>query len=136
MQKLGQSFYEKEHTKPLFNKLKILAVQNLFKFHCISEFSKIIKYRCPYTLFESINLSSRATSHNVILSNKTNTFLYEAARLWNTVQKHILTPDKGLETSLNLIKLRSKAIILQSQTADLRESWTPNNFLVNHLSKT
>ena len=31
-QKLGSSFFEKEHTKPLFNKHKILTVHNLYAY--------------------------------------------------------------------------------------------------------
>ena len=130
MQKLGQCYYEREHTKPIFNKLKIMSIQNLFKYHCITEFFKIIKFRQPYTLFECINLSKRDTSHTVILAKKTNNFLHEAAKLWNTTYKHILTPNKGLETSLNSIKLRIRTIILQIQSADLRDTWTSNNFSI------
>ena len=48
-QKLGKPYYVREHTKPIFNKLKILTVQSLFKYHCIAEFYKIIKFRCPHT---------------------------------------------------------------------------------------
>ena len=120
--------FEKEHTKPIFNRLKILTVQNLFKYHCISEFSKIIKYHCPYSLYEAINISNRTTSLTVILLNKSNTFLFTAAKLWNTVHKKILTSSNCLETSINLIKLRTKALLLQSQAADLKDTWTPNNF--------
>ena len=90
MQKLGYNHYEKEHTKPIFDKLKILTFQNLFKYHCISEFSKIIKYHCPYSLYEAIDISNRATSLTVILLNKSNTFLFNAAKLWNIVHKRSL----------------------------------------------
>jgi len=128
MQRLGHKHFEKEHTKPIFNRLKILTVQNLFKYHCISEFSKIIKYHCPYSLYEAINISNRTTSLTVILLNKSNTFLFTAAKLWNTVHKKILTSSNCLETSINLIKLRTKALLLQSQAADLKDTWNPNNF--------
>ena len=90
MQTLGYKHYEKEHTTPIFNKLKILTVQNLFKYHCISEFSKIIKNHCPYSLYDAINISNRATSLTVILLNKSNTFLLNAAKLWNIVHKKSL----------------------------------------------
>ena len=97
MQKLGQCYYKKENTKPIFNKLKIMTIQNLFKYYCITEFFKIIKYRTPYTLFGCISMSNRATSNTVILTTKSNTFLHEAAKFWNSVHKRILTPEKGLE---------------------------------------
>ena len=105
-----------------------MTIQNLFKYYCVTEFSKIIKYRLPYTLYECISMSNRATSNTVILTRKSNTFLHEAAKLWNSVHKRILTPEKGLETSLNLIKLRIRALILQIQSADIADTWTPSNF--------
>ena len=51
-QKLGAKFYSKEHTKPIFNETKLLTIQNLYKYHCILEIFKIIKFRTPYSLFE------------------------------------------------------------------------------------
>ena len=66
-QKLGTTFYEKEHTKPIFNGLRILTVQGLFKYHCINEFFKIIKFCTPYPLYEEISISQRDTSNVVIL---------------------------------------------------------------------
>ena len=32
-QRLGAEYYKKEHTKQIFNRLKILTVQSLFKYH-------------------------------------------------------------------------------------------------------
>ena len=40
-QKLGADFYTKEHTKPIFNRLKLLTVQNLHKYHSVTELFKI-----------------------------------------------------------------------------------------------
>ena len=45
---LGAKCHKKEHTKPLFSKLKILTIQGLFKYHCISEIFKIIQSRCIF----------------------------------------------------------------------------------------
>ena len=100
---LDQIFYEKEHTKPIFNNLKILTVQNLFKYHCISEIFKIMKFRCPYSLYNNVRVSQRDTSLTVILPEKTNTFLYRAPQLWNTIHKRIVKTDTGLEVSVNLV---------------------------------
>ena len=47
---------------------------------------------------------------------------------YSAVHKKILTSSNCLETSINLIKLRTKALLLQSQAADLKDTWTPNNF--------
>ena len=108
-QKLGTNFHQKEHTKPLLNDLKLLSVQNLFKYYCVSEIFKIIKFRCPYPLYRSISVSTRDTSLTIILPERTNTFLYRAAQIWNSIHKRLVKSDCGLETSVSLVKIESKA---------------------------
>ena len=127
-QKLGAEYYKKEHTKPIFSKLKILTVQGLFKYHCISEIFKIIQSRCPYSLYQSINISKRDTSHIIILPKKSNTFLFKASQLWNSVHKKILSPEKELGTSVGLVKLRAKALLLEAQSSEIHDQWTLHNF--------
>ena len=133
-QKLGAAHYEKEHTKPIFNRLKLLTVQNTFKYHCILEMFKMLKFRTPYCLFESIRLSSRDHSKTIILPEKSNTFLYKASILWNLTNKRLLSLtsgyQSGFDVSLNLVKLRTKAIIMESQSADMADIWTPKNFQI------
>ena len=130
LQKLGTNFYQKEHTKPLFNNLKLLSVQNLFKYYCISEIFKIMKFRCPYQMYNSINVSSRDTSLTIILPEKTNTFLYVAAQLWNSIQKRIVKLNCGFETSVSLVKMRVKNLIMEFQAAEERNIWTEKNFQI------
>ena len=128
-QKLGSSFYKKEHTKPLFNRCKILTVQNIYKLQCINEVFKIIKFRCPYTLYQSFKISSRDTSLNIILPQQSSTFLYNAAKYWNCIHKRVLKDTCSLDTTtVTAIKTRSKLVILNCQALDDLESWTPNNF--------
>ena len=129
-QKLGPKYYQKEHTKPIFNRLKILTVQGLFKYHCILELFKIMKFKSPYSLYEITNMSKRDTSHTIILSKKTNTFLYKASTLWNAIYKRVLDLCTGLDTSVNLVKIRSRTILLGAQASDMNDQWTPNNFQI------
>ena len=133
-QKLGAELYEKEHTKPIFNRLKLFTVQNAFKHHCILEIFKVLKFRTPYCLFESIRLSRRDHSMTIILPEKSNTFLYKASILWNLTNKRLLSSksstQSGFDVSLNLVKLRTKAIIMESQLADMADTWTPKNFQI------
>ena len=56
---LGQEFYSREHTKPLFNQHGIMNVRNLHIYHCSNEILKILKFRTPYSLFELFELSKR-----------------------------------------------------------------------------
>ena len=107
-QKLCCQFYEKEHTKPMFNRLKILTVQNLFKYHRITEISKIMKFRTPYSLYELIQVSVRDSIYTIILPIKTETFIWKASKAWNTIYKYVLNNKKGLATSVNSIKHRSR----------------------------
>ena len=129
-QKLGSTFYSKEHTKPLFNKHKFLTVQNLFKYRCINEIFKIIKFRCPYSLFDEIKISDRDSSLTIILPKHSKTFLYMASKMWNMIHKRLLTIETGLSISAALVKIRSKRIILECQALDMEEQWTPNNFQI------
>ena len=134
-QRLGQEFHQREHTKPIFNNLKILTVQNLFKYHCISELFKIIKFRCPYPLYEDIKISNRDSSLTIILPVKTNTFLYKASVMWNTIYKRIVRSNSGLEESVALVKCRTKTIILECQAAETKECWTDKNFELCHATQ-
>ena len=135
-QKLGINFYQKEHTKPLLNNLQLLSVQNLFKYYCISEIFKIMKFRCPYPLYNSINISTRDTSLTIILPEKNKTFLYIAAQIWNSIHKRIVKSDSGLETSVNLVKIRAKTLILECQAAEERDHWTDKNFQIIHANSS
>ena len=114
-QKLGSKFYSKEHTKPIFNRLKLLTVQNLYKYHSATEIFKIMKFRVPYSLFEIINLSKRDTSNLIILSQPSPTFPYESSKMWNSVHKNIIKFDDGFSTSVSLVKQRLKFLILESR---------------------
>ena len=132
-QKLGSKYYMKEHTKPIFSRLKILTVQGLFKYHCIAEIFKIVQSRTPYPLYEAIAMSQRDTSNVIILPVKSNSFLYIAAQLWNSVHKRIIS-EKGMCTSVNLVKLRVKHILLESQCSGDVYQWNPQNFQIPHHS--
>ena len=127
-QKLGSKFYTKEHTKPIFTRLKLLTVQNIHKYHSVSELFKIIKFRVPYSLYEKINLSVRDTSNLIILPKPSSTFFYESSKMWNSAYKNILAPEKGLLTSVPIVKQKLKTILLESQSLNDPNTWTPDNF--------
>ena len=127
-QKLGSEFYTKEHTKPIFNRLKLLTVQNIHKYHSVTELFKIMKFRTPYSLYEKISLSVRDTSNLIILPTPALSFFYESSKMWNSVHKNLLVPDKGMLTSISSIKLKLKAILLESQSLNDPILWTPDNF--------
>ena len=127
-QKLGAEFYTKEHTKPIFNKTKILTIQNLYKYHCILEMYKIIKFRTPYSLFEDTTISMRDSSHAIILPPKSNYFLYKASSFWNSTCKKLIEYEHGFATSVSLVKARLKNLLLQIQSLHQPATWNNDNF--------
>ena len=78
-----------------------------------------MKFSTPYSLYSTIDSSKRETSNVIILQHilqhiyKTNTFIYIAPKLWNSIHKRILKENgEILTTSVSLVKLRCKTIIL------------------------
>ena len=57
--------------------------------------------------------------------------MWKASQAWNTIYKYILNHEKGLATSVNLIKIRSKAIIFECQALHEIDEWKPDNFSLN-----
>ena len=62
-QKLGNEFYEQEHSKPLFNDNNLLTVYQLYKYHCTLEMFKIVKLRLPISLYSLFNMSNRRENY-------------------------------------------------------------------------
>ena len=58
-QYLGQKFYRRENSKPLFNRNNIMNVRNLFINNCSNEIFKILKFRTSICMFEICTLSNR-----------------------------------------------------------------------------
>ena len=133
-QKLGAEFYSKEHSKPIFNQLKILTVQSLFKYHCITELYKIMKFRTPYSLYNTVSVSQRDQSYTIILPKKTKTFLWKASLAWNSIHKHFFKVENGFSTPVSAIKQRSKSLILRCQALSDPQHWTPDNFTLSSIT--
>ena len=73
-QKLGNEYYCKEHTKKLFNLHNVLAVGNLHLYNCCIEIFKIMKFRNPINLFESLHISQRNNSMLLITPSPSSQF--------------------------------------------------------------
>ena len=50
--------------------------------------------------------------------------------MWNSVHKRIISPEKGICTPLNSIKLRMKNILLGAQSSEMKNVWTDHNFKI------
>ena len=134
-QKLGNKFHCKEHTKPLFQKIGLLAVQNVHKYQTCLEIIKILKYRTPISIYSLLNQSSRECSELLILPRNSNTFLYHASKIWNTALKNIIVKsNKDISTlKLATFKLNFKECLLNMQNMSDPLEWIPDNFDIQHL---
>ena len=133
-QVLDASFYEKEHTKPLYAKHFILTVNNLYIYHCFIELFKILKYRQPYSLFECFNLrhsrkSTRYDSTYIDIPGQvpitSNIFTYKAAKVWNYYRLKLEIQD--FQISVDTVKLRLKTLIMSIQNAGDTIFWNCQN---------
>ena len=117
---LGPSFYEKENTKPLFKKHKLLAVQNLYTYHCFMEIYKILKFRTPISM-HSLYTISRRIDTTLITPLPTPYFIYQSAFLWNSIRPKLGLND--FSVSLGTVKANLKRTIFHNQHQHSNIEW-------------
>ena len=128
-QKLGEAFYCLEHTKILFNDNDLLAVENLFAYHCCIETFKILKFRTPITLHSLLNVSCRNNSMLIIPPTPSIQFAYTGPKLWNNIRKKLLIdPELDSSTKLSIVKSTVKNLLLTNQKKYDKYQWCPYNF--------
>ena len=140
---LDSSFYQKKHTKPLLQQNEILSIHNLYIYHCLIELFKILKFRQPYSLFESIAINksyNRSTRHNSTyidipkhFSAKSSIFAYKAAKIWNNYRVKLEIFD--YEISVSIVKSRLKLLIMCIQNSGDPTEWNSQN-ICNHSPTT
>ena len=83
--------YELENTKPMFNSVKILTVQNLYNYHTILQTSKIIQFREPYVMYSKLQFLPNINKPCVLipplvrLDRRKQSFFFSAAVKWNQI---------------------------------------------------
>ena len=132
-QKLGQEFYQKEHSKPIFNEKQILTVHNLYKYQMIFSTFKILKLRTPIAMHNCFKISHRKEYLLHMPINASENFLYKASSLW---LKFLTCPQgsifKDLTAGLGCIKLKIKELILCRQKMGDQNEWCEEtNFNLN-----
>ena len=133
---LGESFFAKEHTKPIFKEQGILAVQNLYIMHCFMETFKIFKFRTPTSLLVHYTFSSRKylTYTKVLPPKPDNQFLYKSSILWNTIRGQLNIND--LSTSCNTVKNMLKNALHENQHRHHITEWlSSHDFNVGKLKE-
>ena len=132
-QRLGPSFYCREHTKPLFKYHMLLALPNLYTYHCCYEILKILKFRIPMPLYSSFELSQRNNGMSLISSlYPSNQFNCKVRPLWNTALKLIAGDDDNdfsMKTGSFKNHLKTYLLNIQSQYDYIDPiEWYPGNF--------
>ena len=124
-QLLGEEFYRKEHTKPLFKKHNILALRNLYTYHLTMEISKILKLRNPISIYSQIEISSRKESL-IITSTPAQNFISRSSTLWNKIAPKFKINDYSFKLSLFKNTLKKSLMILQHSGDPL--TWSSQDF--------
>ena len=125
VQKLGPEFFEKEHTKPLFNVNEILTVHNLYNYHVLLNISMILKSHTPIALYSLFKTSYRKPTL-IIAPTQVESFVFKASILWNTFRT---LPEgreiKDFSVGVSILKNRIKSLILRRQKIGDEEQWYP-----------
>ena len=128
-QKLGAEFFKREHTKPLFNKNKLLVAHNLYSYFCATELFKILKFRVPINLYEIYSTSYLEDSLLILTPQPTIQFNYKSSKLWNFVHMKVLAkPDHDLRTKVSHFKKELKELFFSRQKIGDEITWEPANF--------
>ena len=138
-----------EHTKLIFNKLKILNLHNLFVYQSFMGLYKVFKTHTPISIFEIFQQSNRETNFLIKVSDvplnisKCN-FAYKSSILWNTLIRKVLNKSKVSDNgiiitgssensdffaSVPYVNNTLKAFHLTIQKHGNDDLWEPSNFL-------
>ena len=129
-QLLGEDFYRKEHTKPLFNNHDILTLRNLYTYHSYMELFKILKLRGPMTIFEQFKISHRKPT---LLINEApaENFVSRSIKIWNLITPKLKISDFSHKISSTKNKLKTALLKLQNSNDPV--IWTTGDFDVGKI---
>ena len=129
IQILGESFYRREHTKPLFIKHSLLTIGNLYKYASLNEIGKIIHNKTPSALYKNIALSKRRNENMIILGSKTiphNQSFYISCCNWNNLIRKLKIPNPHNIVPC-ILKYKLKRYLLRIQSDGDPEIWNADN---------
>ena len=130
-QKLGEEFYAKEHTKPLFNKHKIFTVQSLYFYHTLFSLYKIIKTHVPISLYSCFTRSTRKETL-LITPQHSHHFIYKSSSLWNEVRNTTqFSSLSDFSASLSQVKTWIRDTLYRRQKLGDDEEWSDENFILS-----
>ena len=123
-QRLDEQFYRKEPTKPIFSRHNILAVENLYRYRCLMDVLKILKYSTPVSL---LSLFKKFHRKELLLITPTpsSQFIYKSSSMWNEFRKVAINLD--LSSSVSRFKTLLFKSIMESQK-NYGKIWCEKNF--------
>ena len=124
LQTLGHSFYQLEHTKPLFKNNKILSIHNLYTYHCFMETFKVLKLRQPISLFSKYNFSDRKSTL-LLNSFPSSNFFDRSTSLWNDIAPAFKLLD--FSAKIGPVKKQFKKALLLNQHRENPNEWTEDD---------
>ena len=130
-QALDHTFFQLEHCKPLFKQQNILAFKNLYTYHTFMEVFKILKLRCPTSLNQHYQLSSRKQTA-LIAQLPSNDFISRSTKIWSTIAPKLKLFDFSYKISLAKSHLKKSLLRLQHAYND--SAWTSSDYDMMQLS--
>ena len=130
-QALDHTFFQLEHCKPLFKQQNILAFKNLYTYHTFMEVFKILKLRCPTSLNQHYQLSSRKQTA-LIAQLPSNDFISRSTKIWSTIAPKLKLFDFSYKISLAKSHLKTSLLKLQHAYND--SAWTSSDYDMMQLS--
>ena len=124
---LDNTFYEREHSKPLFNENGIMNFKNLYTYMTTNELLKIIKYQQPIVLSNELKISNRNNKTLILLPKISNAdFIFNFSLIWNRAIKILETPTIH-EISVEVFKGKLKQEIHKRQKIGDKFLWNNEN---------
>ena len=127
-QVLDSEFYRLEHTKPLFNKHKILTIHNLFYYHTAITIYKIIRSGIPSALYALFSFSGHIETR--LKSQLTGcTFIDNSTTIWNYIREKLSIND--FDVSISQLKNRLKSYLFDNQERYNHLEWCTLNIVLD-----
>lgn len=131
-QHLDHKFFQKEHTKPIFKEQGILAVQNLYTYHCYLEVYKVMKFRAPISLYEEYVCSARKPTLVINQPDPPDNFNTRSTKIWNSITPKLKFQDYALSAAS--IKSMLKCSLQANQHNHTELNWTNKDFELDNLN--
>ena len=103
-----------------------MAYDNLYTYHTFMETFKILKLRCPTSLYNHFHKSSRKETSLTVPLVSTQDFISRSTTIWNSIAPKLKLQDFSYKVSL--AKSNLKKALLSVQHSGDSVTWTENNF--------